>query len=284
MRTVSLILVLAAAASAGDPAVTATLEPVRIRLGQVADLSVTVAARKADALALPVVDGLDFERLGESSSVRIDEGVASAATTYHIRVIASRAGSFAIPPIEATVGGLAVRSEPLELTVVPVAVPAPAVAPPPAPDAPSIPRPGSPRPRGLRPAWESSWFQHGGLALVIALAVAILVLRHLERGPRRSSLRALKAETDRAIAESDAWMFFAMLRAASQERLAPHWQMAPRAITLAELRSRGASGVLQELFEIADAVAYSGRAVEQEEMRIWQQRVLAELARMEKAR
>jgi hypothetical protein len=90
----------------------------------------------------------------------------------------------------------------------------------------------------------------------------------------------LRAETDRAIAESDEVAFFAAGRAAIQARLARRWGCAPRSITLAEMRQRGADAELQAFFEVADAVAYSGRLLSQEEMRRWQERLLAAFARI----
>jgi hypothetical protein len=127
-------------------------------------------------------------------------------------------------------------------------------------------------------------FAHAGLVLVATLLGAWLLLRRLERGARPPSLRFLKAETDRAIAQSDAAVFFAACRAAVQARLAARWGCTPGSITLAEMVERGVSAELRAFFDVADAVAYSGRLVFQEEMRMWQEQVLAEIARMEKRR
>jgi hypothetical protein len=132
------------------------------------------------------------------------------------------------------------------------------------------------------PIGQLNWFHYGGLGLVAALVAALLVIRRLERGPRPPSLRALRAETDRAIAESDAGAFFAACRAAVQARLAGRWGCTPGSITLAEMRERSVDTTLQALFDVADAVAYSGRQVLQEEMRRWQEQVLLEIARLDK--
>ena len=134
----------------------------------------------------------------------------------------------------------------------------------------------------LAEVWQSGWFPYGGVVLVTALVVAVLVLRRLERGGRAPSIRALKVETDRTIAESDDVAFFAACRAAVQARLAARWRCAPGSITLAEMQQRGVGAGLQTFFEVADAVAYSGRRVSQEEMRRWQERVIAEIAAMER--
>lgn len=138
--------------------------------------------------------------------------------------------------------------------------------------------------RSLGPAWQGSWFHYGGLGLVAALVAALLVIRRLERGPRPPSLRVLRAETDRAIAQSDDAAFFAACRAAVQARLSGRWGCAPGSITLAEMRERRVGATLQAFFDVADAVAYSGRQVFQEEMRRWQELVLAEIVRMDNER
>ncbi len=150
-----------------------------------------------------------------------------------------------------------------------------------APEAPSLSRSGV---QSLRPAWESGWFRYGGIALLAVLAATFVAMRVRARGPRPTSLRALRAAVERAIAQSDAPAFFAACRAAAQERLAPRWGCAPGSITLAEMRQRGAPAELQAFFETADAVAYSGRAVSQEEMEHWQRRLVAALESMKVTR
>jgi len=62
-----------------------------------------------------------------------------------------------------------------------------------------------------------------------------------------------------------------------QERIGEPWGLEPRSITLVEMRQRGAAAELCAFFDVADAVAYSGRTMSQDEMRGWQERVLARL-------
>lgn len=175
------------------------------------------------------------------------------------------------------------RTEPIPVEVSGAAVPAarePAVSAA-APEAPSLSKSGV---HSLRPAWESDWVRYGGIGLLAAAAAAFVATRARARGPRPTSLRAMRAEALRAIAQSDARAFFAGCRRAVQQRLAPRWGCASGSITLAELRRRGADAELQSFFETADAVAYSGRSVSQEEMEQWQRRVLAAMVNMEKLR
>ncbi|MFI5401662.1 MAG: BatD family protein [Planctomycetota bacterium] len=175
------------------------------------------------------------------------------------------------------------RTEPIPVEVSGAAVPAvrePAVSAA-APEAPALSQSGV---RSLRPAWESGWFRYGGIGLLATAVAAFVAMRARARGPRPTSLRALRAEAMRAIAESDARAFFAAFRGALQERLAPCWGCAPGSITLAELRRRGAEAEMQAFFETADAVAYSGLAASQEEMEHWQRRLLAAIENMEKRR
>ena len=131
-------------------------------------------------------------------------------------------------------------------------------------------------------ALDLRWVAPGALVVVAALLLALLVLRRLERGPGPPSVRALRRETDRAIAECDDAAFFVACRAAVQARLAERWGCAPGSITLVEMRDRGVVPELQAFFEVADAVAYSGRLVFPEEMRRWQELVLVGIARLEK--
>jgi len=169
------------------------------------------------------------------------------------------------------------ETQPIPVTVTGAPTPAGDAPEAAAPAAPSLQRATGPGTRSLRPLWERTGFRIAVLAAAAALAAGLGIARWRRRGARPLSRRGLGAKTDLAIAQSDAPAFFAACRAAVQERLGPVWGVAPGSITAAELRRRGAAADLGALFEAADAVAYSGRAASQEEMRGWQRRVLARL-------
>jgi hypothetical protein len=218
-----------------------------------------------------------------------DSSGASGLKTFEQAVAPGGGDVKEIPPLSFSyfdperAGYVTLRTEPIPVEVSGAAVPA-ARAPPVSAAAPETPSLSESGVRSLRPAWESDWVRYGGIGLLVAAAASFVAMREKARGPRPTSLRAMRAEALRAIAQSDAPVFFAGCRRAVQERLAPPWGCASDSITLAELRRRGADAELQSFFETADAVAYSGRSVSQEEMEHWQRRVFAAIVNMEKIR
>ena len=107
--------------------------------------------------------------------------------------------------------------------------------------------------------------------------------RDAARGIRKIVKTSL-ADMERAIAEDDAPAFFRSCRHAAQVSLGRLWGIPPAAITRADveqrLNDRGAG--IRQVFETADAVAYSGRPLSQSEMRQCRDRLLDELTKLEK--
>ncbi len=84
---------------------------------------------------------------------------------------------------------------------------------------------------------------------------------------------------DRAITGHDVSAFFHACRTASQEQLGEIWGQAPHSITLAEIKHRlgdNAPGMV-EVFEKADAAAYSGQSFGPEELQKLRDLVVCEL-------
>jgi len=86
-------------------------------------------------------------------------------------------------------------------------------------------------------------------------------------------------EMDRTIAGHDVQGFFNACRRAAQERLGEVWCQASESITLAEVKTRLAGNAegIRQVFENADAAAYSGRTFSQEELREFRDLLIKEL-------
>ena len=84
---------------------------------------------------------------------------------------------------------------------------------------------------------------------------------------------------DRTIAGHDVQGFFNACRRAAQERLGEVWCQASESITLAEVKTRLAGNAegIRQVFENADAAAYSGRTFSQEELRKFRDLLIKEL-------
>ena len=99
------------------PSLTATLEPSEIALGEAAQLTVAVQGRNADEPQIPAVNGLEIQRIGQSSQIQIINGAMSANVNYSYAVTPTRAGSFTIPAIRIGRGADAAASQPIILKV-----------------------------------------------------------------------------------------------------------------------------------------------------------------------
>ena len=101
----------------GEPAraaeITATLDRTEVSVGEAAELNVTVSGSRSAAPALPEVDGLEFQSVGQSTQIQVINGAMTAESTHTYAVIPQRAGTFTIPAI--TAGGAS--SNPLTLRV-----------------------------------------------------------------------------------------------------------------------------------------------------------------------
>jgi hypothetical protein len=102
----------ARAAAAADASVDASIEPSQITLGESARLTYTTSGRGTLSVPLPVVSGLEFRVVGQSSRFEFVNGVSISSTSTIIRVTADEAGVFTIP-------GPTPKSPPLVLRVNP---------------------------------------------------------------------------------------------------------------------------------------------------------------------
>ncbi len=145
----------------------------------------------------------------------------------------------------------------------------------------------------LRPTIENPWFLGAQGIPLGALFTGLFFSRRRRRmtdDPKlarrkqvRQKINISVKEMDRAIAGHDVEGFFRACRCASQERMGEIWTLPAESITLAEVKERlpeSAAGIRQ-VFETADAVAYSGQTFTQEELRQCKQLVIKELKNLE---
>jgi hypothetical protein len=96
-------------------AISATLDPTRVVLGDSAQLTVTLSGQQTLQPRLPEVDGLDITPAGQSTTMQVINGAVSANASYQFNVTPQRTGSFTIPAIAA--GGT--KTQPIGLRVDP---------------------------------------------------------------------------------------------------------------------------------------------------------------------
>lgn len=148
----------------------------------------------------------------------------------------------------------------------------------------------------LRPTLKEKWFLGAQSIPLGALFVGLFLgyrRRRMVHDSEASSRRELRhkinecfREMDRAVAEDNVPAFFGACRSAAQECLGKKWSVPAEAITLADVKERlsESSGGIREVFETADAVAYSGKSFTQEELRQWKELLIKELANLEETR
>ena len=89
------LMALAAAASAAA-AVTEQVEPAEITLGQTAQLTITSSGDATSALAPPIIPGLEFVAVGQSSQMESINGQTSTTSSVIYQVTPQRAGIYTI--------------------------------------------------------------------------------------------------------------------------------------------------------------------------------------------
>jgi hypothetical protein len=93
------LIVLATSASAAAAAVTEQVEPAQITLGQSAQLTITASGDTPTALAPPVIPGLEFVAVGQSSQMQSINGQTSTTSAVIYQVTPQRAGIYTIPAV-----------------------------------------------------------------------------------------------------------------------------------------------------------------------------------------
>jgi tetratricopeptide (TPR) repeat protein len=106
----TLLLVLATAAGAAVTA-RATLDPLRVPVGQSSDLSVEVrGTQSSPAPRIGPIDGLSISYVGPATQLSIVNGQTSASITHHFAVTPQREGTFTIGPITVQADGQSLQT------------------------------------------------------------------------------------------------------------------------------------------------------------------------------
>lgn len=101
MAVLVAVIAFAGTAATAAPSVTAQLDRATITLGDSAQLTITASGDSADNISPPVVPGLDFVSVGQSSQFQSINGVSSSTTSITYQVTPQRAGNFTIPALSA---------------------------------------------------------------------------------------------------------------------------------------------------------------------------------------
>lgn len=103
----------------GAPTVSASLSPESFTVDQAATLTITILDGKGDIHPLPEVEGLLFQRRGQSRQHQIINGSLSSSVSTIFQVQATGPGTFTIPPITVSVEGEPLTTAPIRVAVSP---------------------------------------------------------------------------------------------------------------------------------------------------------------------
>lgn len=147
--------------------------------------------------------------------------------------------------------------------------------------------PGRFQPR-IVPLWQKKWFIGVGgfcVATLIVLMVQRVRQQRREKHPERERQKQKKLRLhddlqriEQAKSAGDGFAFLALCRTAIQNQLGLLWDMAPTAISLANLRSRlQPESALVEIFRAADEAAYGGATPSRDKMQEYSDKLQQEL-------
>jgi hypothetical protein len=105
--------------SLGAPTISASLSPKNFAVDQAATLTITILDGKGSIDQLPEVDGLLFQRQGQSRQHQIVNGSLSSSVSTIFQVQATRPGTFTIPAITITVEGQPLKTKEIRVEVPP---------------------------------------------------------------------------------------------------------------------------------------------------------------------
>ena len=98
--------------AAAEPPITEQIEPAQITLGQSAQLTIAASENSATPIAPPVIAGLEFVAVSQSSQIETVNGHTSSTNSVVYQVIPQRVGIYTIP-------GIARGTQPMVLRVLP---------------------------------------------------------------------------------------------------------------------------------------------------------------------
>lgn len=272
-------------------------------VGEPLSLRVEIAGSgNFDRVEAPVFpDSPDWKTYAATSSSSPEQDNSALGTkVFEQAIVARNSSTTAIPALSFSYfdpvrkSYVTRTSEPIAIRLQQSAAP---VAPPPATKTVEPPRPEAPARSGLRfegmaplhvetgsfvpaivPLFARAWF-FGALAAAVLLLVAIglwrlnraRLARHPEVVLRRQQKELLASDlrlVEQACSAGNSSEFLALCRTAIQNQMGLSWQVAPTAISLADLRNRlRPDSPLLEIFGAAGEAAYGGATLSPETMR-----------------
>ncbi len=129
----------------------------------------------------------------------------------------------------------------------------------------------------IAPLYRKLWFIIvGGCCIVLLLIVAALRIiqqnrknnpqRQKKRENRERFTRSIK-KLEQALEDGDDMLFLSLCRRTIQEQLGPAWEIAPSALTLADIQKRiNRASPLAEIFAVAEEAGYGGKGITRQQM------------------
>ncbi len=148
----SVAAMLAACAAADEPVVSAQVDRHEVPEGGVITLTITLEgfSRQAGDPEIPHLDGFEIYSRGSSTNITLINGKLSSSTGLTFQLVARRAGTYTLPPIQVADRGRTYQTQPITLRVLPAGSQPPATPSPQPGRAPgTAPRPQSGDGRGL---------------------------------------------------------------------------------------------------------------------------------------
>jgi hypothetical protein len=102
-------LFFAASVSLAAASVTMQLDHDEINQGDTAQLTINASGNGSEAISPPVVPGLEFTAVNQSSQIEIINGATSATSSVTYEVTAQAPGTYTIPSPDASAPGLTLR-------------------------------------------------------------------------------------------------------------------------------------------------------------------------------
>ncbi|NJK93022.1 MAG: protein BatD, partial [Blastochloris sp.] len=102
---------------AGDVKISAALDPTQINQGQDTMLRISIAGASRANITLPNVEGLQFFKAGQSTSIQFVNLQRMDTVTYLFRITGFKPGAYTIPPIIIVAEGQTLQTQPLNLNI-----------------------------------------------------------------------------------------------------------------------------------------------------------------------
>ena len=113
-----LFFALSIAGAWAAPKVSATISSPTVAVGESVDLEINIEGSvRAEQPVVPAMEGLEFRGSNQSNQMSILGSEVTQRVTYTFRFVARKEGHISIPQIDVNIGGVAMKTQPLALTV-----------------------------------------------------------------------------------------------------------------------------------------------------------------------